>query len=127
MDFEQLINNLRNKLDDSTKGSVSEDLLAIVGELRSQKQTISDNTETINKLKSENEELLKTNGRLFQKIGFDKKEEEKIIPWRSWCGIRDIFAHQYYNLDFESAWDSIQNDLPELQKNVIRILEEKNR
>ena len=30
MDFEQLINNLRNKLDDSTKGSVSEDLLAIV-------------------------------------------------------------------------------------------------
>ena len=74
MDFEQLINNLRNKLDDSTKGSVSEHLLAIVGELRSQKQTI-------NKLKSENEELLKTNGRLFQKIGFDKKEEEeKIIP-----------------------------------------------
>ena len=81
MDFEQLINNLRNKLDDSTKGSVSEDLLAIVGELRSQKQTINDNTETINKLKAENEELLKTNGRLFQKIGFDKKEEEdKIIP-----------------------------------------------
>ena len=81
MDFEQLINNLRNKLDDSTKGAVSEDLLAIVGELRSQKQTISDNTETINKLKAENEELLKTNGRLFQKIGFDKKEEEnKIIP-----------------------------------------------
>ena len=81
MDFEQLINNLRNKLDDSTKGAVSEDLLAIVGELRSQKQTINDNTETISKLKAENEELLKTNGRLFQKIGFDKKEEEeKIIP-----------------------------------------------
>ena len=50
MDFEQLINNLRNKLDDSTKGSVSEDLLAIVGELRSQKQTINDNNETIRML-----------------------------------------------------------------------------
>lgn len=66
-------------------------------------------------------------GELCKLVTDELKEEEKIIPWRSWCGIRDIFAHQYYNLDFESAWDSIQNDLPELQKNVIRILEEKNR
>lgn len=77
MDFEQLITNLRDKLDDSTKGAISEDLLAIVGELRSQKQTIDDNNGIIDNLRKENEELLKTNGRLFQKIGFDKKENEE--------------------------------------------------
>lgn len=77
MDFEQLITNLRDKLDDSTKGAVSEELLAIVGELRSQKQAIDDNNGIIDNLKKENEELLKTNGRLFQKIGFDKKESEE--------------------------------------------------
>lgn len=75
MDYEQLINNLRDKLDDSTKGKVSEDLLAIVGELRGQQTTINDNNELISKLKQENDELLKTNGRLFQQIGFERPQE----------------------------------------------------
>ena len=44
------------------------------------------------------------------------------IPWKEWCGIRDIFAHQYSNLDYQSAWDTIQNDLPELKEEVGRIL-----
>lgn len=46
---------------------------------------------------------------------------EKNIPWKEWCGIRDVFAHQYSNLDHQSAWDTIQNDLPELKENVERI------
>lgn len=77
MDYEQLINNLRDKLDDSTKGKVSEDLLAIMGELRSQAATINDNNQSIEKLQNENSELLKTNGRLFQRIGFDKQQQQK--------------------------------------------------
>ncbi len=76
MDYEALISNLRDKLDDSTKGKVSEDLLAIVGELRGQQTTINDNNELIEKLKIENDELLKTNGRLFQQIGFQKPQED---------------------------------------------------
>ena len=75
MDYEQLINGLRDKLDDSTKGKVSEDLLAIIGELRGQQTTINDNNIAIEKLKQENDELLKTNGRLFQQIGFDRPKE----------------------------------------------------
>ncbi|MBR5578335.1 MAG: DUF86 domain-containing protein [Lachnospiraceae bacterium] len=46
---------------------------------------------------------------------------EKNIPRKEWCGIRDVFAHQYSNLDHQSAWDTIQNDLPELKENVERI------
>ena len=50
------------------------------------------------------------------------KEREKIVPWKEWCGIRDVFAHQYSNLDYQSAWDTIRYDLAELEKEVNRIL-----
>ncbi len=52
------------------------------------------------------------------------REHEVNIPWKEWCGIRDIFAHQYSNLDYQSAWETIQNDLPELRKEAERILSE---
>lgn len=62
-------------------------------------------------------------GELCKVVSQELKDEEDTIPWRLWCGIRDIFAHQYSNLDFESAWDTVQNDLPKLKENVNRILE----
>ncbi|MCM1262705.1 MAG: DUF86 domain-containing protein [Butyrivibrio sp.] len=61
-------------------------------------------------------------GELCKVISDELRLQEKIIPWKEWCGIRDIFAHQYSNLDYESAWDTIQYDLPELKKEVERIL-----
>ena len=62
-------------------------------------------------------------GELCKVVSEDLKREENTIPWKEWCGIRDIFAHQYSNLDHQSAWDTIQNDLPELKMEVERILE----
>lgn len=50
--------------------------------------------------------------------------QENTVQWKEWCGIRDIFAHQYSNLDYESAWDTIQYDLPELKKAIGKILEQ---
>ena len=53
-------------------------------------------------------------GELCKVVSEDLRTKEKQIPWKEWCGIRDIFAHQYSNLDYQSAWDTIQVDLPEL-------------
>ena len=61
-------------------------------------------------------------GELCKVISDELRETETDIPWKEWCGIRDIFAHQYSNLDYQSAWDTIQNDLPELKEEVERIL-----
>lgn len=61
-------------------------------------------------------------GELCKLVSRELREEEPIVPWKSWCGIRDIFAHQYASLDCQSAWDTVQTDLQELKKNVERIL-----
>ena len=55
-------------------------------------------------------------------VSSDLRNENKSIPWRSWCGIRDIFAHQYSNLDLESAWETITTDLPNLKNEIAKIL-----
>lgn len=43
-------------------------------------------------------------GELCKVVSKELREREVNIPWREWCGIRDIFAHQYSNLDYQSAW-----------------------
>ena len=63
-------------------------------------------------------------GELCKVVSDELREEESKIPWREWCGIRDIFAHQYSNLDYDSAWDTIQQDLPELEIELQRIIAE---
>ena len=57
-------------------------------------------------------------------LSFDISKSSPIPHPSAWIiGIRDVFAHQYSNIDFESAWDTIQHDLPELEKQMRRILE----
>ncbi len=60
-------------------------------------------------------------GELCKLISCELRNQEKAVPWRAWCGIRDVFAHQYDNLDYQSAWDTIQNDLPLLKAEIERI------
>ena len=74
-EFETIINNLRGKLDETSVALVSEELLQTISAFNNgydeYEKIVADN----NKLKSEKEELLKVNGKLYQKIGFDKEEK----------------------------------------------------
>ena len=81
-DFEKAINETRNKLDDQSQALISEDLLGIMGNYNSALTTLSDRDTELEKLKKDNEELLKVNGRLFQKIGFQKEEKEENTPFK---------------------------------------------
>lgn len=79
-EFEELINNLRGKLDETTLALVSEELLAILSAYNNGFDEYTKTVEEVEKLKGEKEELLKVNGKLYQRIGFDdeEKEEEKV-------------------------------------------------
>lgn len=63
-------------------------------------------------------------GELCKIVSEEIREKERNIPWREWCGIRDIFAHQYSNLDYDSAWDTVQHDLPALEEELRRIIKD---
>ena len=78
-EFEKLINNLRDKLDETTVALVSEEILATISAYNNGFDEYTKSVAEVEKLKGEKEELLKVNGKLYQKIGFDREEKEDNI------------------------------------------------
>jgi hypothetical protein len=76
-EFNQKIDELKEKLDDTTSAKLSEDLLgfkSIYSGLYDEYKALEEEKQ---KLLQDKEELLKVNGSLYQQIGFEKKEENK--------------------------------------------------
>lgn len=78
-EMETLISSMKDKLDDTTSAMVSEDLLGMLGSYKGLVDSIAEKDEEIGKLKADKDELLAVNGRLFQKIGFDKEESKEEV------------------------------------------------
>ena len=77
-----LIDKIKEGLDETQSALISEDLLSIVSNYQIAIDELSKVNEELGKLKADNEELLKVNGRLFQKIGFEEdiKDESAELP-----------------------------------------------
>ena len=69
--FNNLISKIRTSIGDEASALNSEDFLGIISTYNALYDESEKKTEEINKLKSTNEELLKTNGKLFMQIGFN--------------------------------------------------------
>ena len=78
-ELETLTNGMRERLGEENSALVSEDLLNVLSSYKASLDKIAELEEENNKLKADKEELLKTNGKLFQKIGFEKEEEAEEI------------------------------------------------
>jgi uncharacterized protein with HEPN domain len=40
------------------------------------------------------------------------------LPWKMIMGFRNMAVHEYFNLDLEQVWVTIQEDLPELIEKI---------
>ncbi|KKQ35831.1 MAG: hypothetical protein US50_C0004G0020 [Candidatus Nomurabacteria bacterium GW2011_GWB1_37_5] len=48
------------------------------------------------------------------------KKETEIVPWRDVGGLRDKIIHHYFDVDYKTVWDIIQNDLPKLKEILLK-------
>lgn len=81
-EFKTLIEKIKEKLDETTGALLAEDLIAILSAYNGKMEEIDKLVEENMNLKKDNEEILKVNGQLFQKVGSipsEKNTEEKII------------------------------------------------
>ena len=79
-EFKNLITSIKEKLDDTTQALVSEELLNVLTNYNLAVDEIESKAKSVADLTKDNEELLKVNGKLFQKIGFEKAETETEEP-----------------------------------------------
>ena len=47
---------------------------------------------------------------------------ETTVPWRQIAGTRDRLVHAYFSVNLDAVWSMIEQDLPTLRENVLRIL-----
>ncbi|MFZ4658512.1 MAG: DUF86 domain-containing protein [Caldilineaceae bacterium] len=50
------------------------------------------------------------------------KQKHPEIPWEQIIGMRNRIIHEYFRVDLEIVWEVIQNDLPDIARQITTIL-----
>lgn len=64
-------------------------------------------------------------GELVKNIEDDTKKKYSNIEWNVIKSLRNKIVHDYDGINLSFIWDIIQNDIDELRKNLLLIIEEK--
>lgn len=52
------------------------------------------------------------------------RDKYKNIPWRKMAGMRDKLIHEYFGVDLDAVWDTINIDLPPLKYKINNVIDE---
>lgn len=52
------------------------------------------------------------------------KNKYKVIPWKKMAGMRDKLIHEYFGVNKEVLWKTIQEDIPELKRKMLELIKE---
>ena len=55
--------------------------------------------------------------------GFKKANPQ--IPWKLIAGMRNILVHEYFAIDRDEVWATIEKDIPVLKQQLLEIFENK--
>lgn len=57
-------------------------------------------------------------GEASKKISKELKEKHSFIPWRAIAGMRDKLIHDYFEVDYATIWETLQQDIPTLKNQL---------
>jgi uncharacterized protein with HEPN domain len=63
-------------------------------------------------------------GEAIKHLPADVRKEYKNVDWKRAAGLRDIVVHEYFGINKDIIWDVIKNKIPELEKEVRKILKD---
>jgi len=61
-------------------------------------------------------------GEAATRLSDEFQEQHHDIPWFKIIGMRNILVHDYFGIDIEAVWSVVENDLPVLYDQIIRLL-----
>ena len=63
-------------------------------------------------------------GEATKKVPQNIKGSYPQVAWREMAGIRDKLIHDYFGVNLEVIWKTVQEDLPTLKPRILQILQE---
>ena len=63
-------------------------------------------------------------GEATKNLSKEFRAKHREIPWRDIAGMRNKLIHEYFGVNLELVWTTVKNRLPELKKQIRKILED---
>jgi uncharacterized protein with HEPN domain len=62
-------------------------------------------------------------GEASKKVSTELKDRYPGVHWKAIAGMRDRLIHNYFGVDDEIVWDVVENKIPALREDILKILE----
>ena len=62
-------------------------------------------------------------GEVARQIPEGMRQDYPEVPWKEMAGMRDRLIHFYFGVNYRLVWRTIQEDLPQLKRQIQRILQ----
>jgi uncharacterized protein with HEPN domain len=56
-------------------------------------------------------------------VSSEVRDRFRTVPWREMAAMRNVLAHDYFGIDVEQVWATIERDLPQLRDQIATILD----
>ncbi|MBE0521116.1 MAG: DUF86 domain-containing protein [Candidatus Methanoperedenaceae archaeon] len=47
-----------------------------------------------------------------KKISDNTRQKYPLVPWKDIAGMRDKLIHDYFGIDLDDVWDTVEKDIP---------------
>lgn len=65
-------------------------------------------------------------GEATKKISDNTRQKYSLVPWKDIAGMRDKLIHDYFGIDLDAVWDTVEKDMPILKNEIKIIIKELN-
>ncbi len=66
-------------------------------------------------------------GEAVKRLSRDIRERHLEIPWKDITGMRDKLIHDYFGIDIDAVWDTVEKDIPTLKSSLNDLIEKEEK